>query len=99
MTYEIPSGDSYAPPNSNMALISVIAGILGLTFIPFAGSVVALILGYIAKKDIKESSGTLGGDGMATAGIVLGWIGIALGVLTFFCIIAIMVPIFSTINW
>jgi hypothetical protein len=65
-----------------MALISLIAGILGLTFVPFIGSIVAVITGPMAKREILESQGALGGEGLATAGIVLGWIGIGLGVLS-----------------
>ena len=73
------SGSSYqSAPNSNNALISMISGILGLTLIPIIGSIVALVLGYMAKKEIQESGGALGGDGMATTGIVLGWIGVGL---------------------
>jgi hypothetical protein len=34
----------------------------------------------MAKKEIRESGGTLGGEGMATAGIILGWIGIGITV-------------------
>ena len=83
MSYENPSGGAYAPPNSNLALISLIAGILGLTLFPLIGSIIALIIGYMAKKEIQESMGSLGGDGLAKAGIILGWIGIALGVIGF----------------
>ena len=39
-------------------------------------------------KQISESQGTQGGGGMATAGIVLGWVGI--GTLTFFIIAGIL---------
>jgi hypothetical protein len=35
----------------------------------------------MAKKEIDTSGGTLSGEGLATAGIILGWIGIALTVL------------------
>jgi hypothetical protein len=92
MTYENPSGGAYAPPNSNLALISLIAGILGLTLFPLIGSIVALIVGYMAKKEIQESMGALGGDGMAKAGLILGWIGIALGVIGF-CIAGVIIAI------
>ena len=40
------------------------------------GSILALVFGYVAKKQIKQRGGQ--GSGMATAGIVLGWIWIAL---------------------
>lgn len=68
----------HSAPNSTSALISLICGILGLTLLPLVGSIVALIVGYMAKKDIRESNGTIGGDGLATTGIVLGWIGVGL---------------------
>jgi hypothetical protein len=79
--YNAPSGTPYSPPNSTMAIISLVAGVLGLTFIPFLGSIAAVILGSMAKKEIRESNGALGGDGLATVGLVLGWIGIAMGVI------------------
>ncbi len=71
----------YSPtpaPNSNMALVSLISGILGLTFVPILGSIVALITGFMARKEISDSGGMLGGSGMATAGLVLGFIGVGL---------------------
>lgn len=83
MAYQPPEGGySYSPPNSSMALISLISGILGLSFIPVIGSIVAVITGPMAKKEIQASNGALSGDGLATAGIILGWIGIGLAVLS-----------------
>lgn len=70
----VPTG----PPNSSMAIVSLIAGILGLTLFPVVGSIVAVITGPMAKKEIAASAGTLGGERLATAGMIMGWIGIAL---------------------
>jgi hypothetical protein len=94
MSYEYPqSGLPRAVPNSSMAIVSLVCGILGLTILPFIGSVVALITGYMAKKEIQQSGGALGGDGMVTAGLVMGWIGVALGVIGM-CVagVAIAIP-------
>jgi len=87
-------GGSYSPPTSSMAIISLIAGILGLTFVPMIGSIVAVITGPMAKKEIRESRGAVGGEGLATAGVILGWIGIGLTVLGL-CIaaVAILLPL------
>ena len=74
-------GVSYAPPNSSMAIVSLVTGILGLTIFPLIGSIIALITGSMAKKEIRASRGALGGEGMAKAGVILGWIGIALSIL------------------
>ena len=82
MTAQPPSGDmGQVVPTSNLALISLIAGILGISLVPLIGSIVAVIVGPMARREIRESAGTLGGDGLATAGIVLGWVGIALSVI------------------
>jgi predicted acyltransferase len=66
---------------SGLAIASLVTGIGGLTVIPLLGSIVAIILGYMARNDIRQRSGQVTGEGMATAGIVMGWIGIGLGVL------------------
>jgi hypothetical protein len=58
---------------NGMAIASLVLGILWLYWI---GSILALVFGYIAKRQIAESRGHQGGGGIATAGIVLGWIGI-----------------------
>jgi hypothetical protein len=74
-----PSPGGYQPvtKNSNNAIISLVAGILGL-FIPLVASVVAVITGHMAKREIRTSAGTLGGDGLATAGLILGYAGLVL---------------------
>ncbi|MGY1826785.1 DUF4190 domain-containing protein [Blastococcus sp. SYSU DS0541] len=66
-------GYPYAPPQctNGMAIASLVLGILWLYWI---GSILALVFGYLAKRQIQER-GEAGG-GMATAGIVLGWIGV-----------------------
>jgi hypothetical protein len=56
--------------------------VLGILWIYWLGSLLALIFGYIAKSQIDRSGGTQGGRGMAIAGIVLGWVGVALLFLT-----------------
>jgi hypothetical protein len=61
-----------------MAIASLVLGILWLYWI---GSILALIFGYVAKRQIDESAGRQTGRGMAIAGIVLGWIGVGIGAL------------------
>ncbi len=71
----------YAPQTSGMAIGSLIASIMGLTLLPTIGSVIGLILGYMARNQIRDSGGTIGGDGLAKVGIILGWVGVTLTVL------------------
>ncbi len=82
MTSQTPSGGVQGLPTSNMAIVSLIAGILGLSLFPLIGSIVAVITGQMARREIRESAGTLGGEGLATAGLVMGWIGIGLSVIS-----------------
>ncbi len=63
-------------PNNTMAMVSLIAGICGLSVIPLIGSVVAVITGMMAKKEIARTGED--GSSMATGGLILGWIGVGL---------------------
>ncbi|UOY00608.1 DUF4190 domain-containing protein [Blastococcus sp. PRF04-17] len=71
-------GYPYAPPRRTNGL-AVASMVLGILWIYWIGSVLALIFGYIARSQIRERGE--GGDGMAIAGIVLGWVGIGIVVL------------------
>lgn len=76
-------------PNSTLAIIALVAGILGVSLFPLFGSIVAVIAGPMAKREIDESGGTLGGKSLAQIGMILGWIGLALSLCG--CCIAIAV--------
>ncbi len=62
-----------AKTTSTAAIISLISGILGWTFVPWLGSLVAVITGHMARAEIRRNPETLEGDGLAIAGLVLGW--------------------------
>jgi len=61
-----------------MATVSLITGIASWVVLPLIGAIIAVITGHMAKKEIRESGGTLTGDGLATAGLVLGYVQIGL---------------------
>ncbi len=65
---------------STLAIISLVSGILGWTLVPTLGAIVAVITGHMAKNEIRRSGGMLTGDGLATAGMVLGYVHLALAV-------------------
>ncbi len=70
------------PPTSGLAVASLVLGILGIVqVLPVVGSALALLLGYMARSDIRDRPQALSGAGLATAGIILGWIGVGLWVL------------------
>src|ERR1043165_7450321 len=68
---ELPPAAPAAPPMTNG--LAVASLVLGIVWIYWIGSILALIFGYIAKKQIDESNGREGGRSIAVAGIVLGW--------------------------
>lgn len=71
----------YQQESNGKAITALVLGICGLVLCPVLLSIPALILGYQARGEIDGSGGRQSGRGMAVAGIVLGWIGIALGVI------------------
>jgi hypothetical protein len=80
-------GGGYAPamgaPNDGQATLSLILGIISVLCCPILGPV-ALFIGNASRQRIQASGGTLGGAGLAMAGLVLGVIGtvfLALGVI------------------
>jgi hypothetical protein len=70
-----PAPASPATPKSTNGL-AIAAMVLGILWIYWIGSILALVFGYVAKGQINASGGQQGGKGMAIAGIVLGWVGI-----------------------
>jgi uncharacterized Zn finger protein (UPF0148 family) len=66
---------------SGMAIASLVLGIAGWTLLPVIGSILAIILGYMARNEIRQRPDELGGEGLALAGIVLGWLMIGAAVL------------------
>ncbi len=75
-----------APPTNGLAIASLVLSLLGLVgILPLLGTVLGLIFGYSARSQIAQSRGTQGGEGMAKAGIIIGWVTLglwALGICT-----------------
>jgi len=74
------------------AIVALVAGIVGVAFLPLVGSIVALVFGYLAKREIEDSDEPQDGRSQAIAGIVLGWIGMGIAVV----FVAIFWSFFST---
>ena len=69
-----------ARPTSGLAITALICGIAGLVLsffvIPLVASVVAVITGHMALNQTKRDP-NMGGRGIAVAGLVLGYLGLA----------------------
>jgi len=62
--------------SSGKATASMVCGILFFVW-PFT-AIAAVVLGHLALAEIKKSAGRLAGRGMAMAGLILGYIGVAM---------------------
>lgn len=60
---------------SGLAVASLVLGILGLCSL---ASIMAVVFGHVAINQIKRSNGSQTGRGMAIAGLILGYIWLAL---------------------
>jgi hypothetical protein len=74
-------------PTSNLAIFSLVSGLLGWTLLPWLGSLAAVVLGHMARAEIRRSNGGLDGDGLAIAGLVLGWAMIVISLLTILAVV------------
>jgi len=72
-------GSAYGGQNNNgLAIASLICGIGQVVFGPLS-AIPAIILGHIARSRIRQTGGP--GAGMALAGLILGYVGLALTVI------------------
>ena len=81
----------YVAQTSTLAIVSLIGGILGWVGVLGIGPIVAIICGHMAKSEIGKSSGRITGGGMATAGLILGYLNLVVIILVF-CF-AIVLPL------
>lgn len=76
-----------AAKTNSMAVVALIASIAGLTLVPIIGSIVGVITGHIALRQVRTSGEQ--GRGMALAGTIMGWVGIG------FLVIGVLIAILA----
>jgi type IV pilus assembly protein PilA len=69
----IPAAYTGPQETSGKATASLICGILAYLILPFLAAIPAIILGHLALSDIKKRAGQLKGNGLAVAGMVMGY--------------------------
>ncbi|NLF12571.1 MAG: DUF4190 domain-containing protein [Anaerolineaceae bacterium] len=62
-----------AGEKSNLAVVSLVLGIAAWLLLPIIGALGAIVTGHLARRDVRQSEGRLGGSGMALAGLLLGY--------------------------
>ena len=76
-----PSAPRPAPRTAPTAIWSLVLAILSFTCGWLFTAIPAVICGHLARLRIRKSGGALGGMGIATAGLILGYIALVLGVM------------------
>lgn len=76
------------PPTNGLAIAGLIASIVGvltlwLCGLGILGVAPGVVLGFVARNQIRASGGQQGGDGLALAAIIVGGVGLGLAVLWF----------------
>ena len=99
LTSDLPGQAPAAPPQvyqpgyppqrstNSMAVVAMVAGIAQFLGFWLLGTIPAIICGHIARRQIRQTGEA--GDGMALAGVILGWVGAALSVLAIIAFIAL----------
>jgi hypothetical protein len=82
-----PPAPAAARQTSALAIVSLVMGLLGWTLLPFVGSLVAIVCGHMARAEIRRNPATMEGDGLAVAGLVLGWALVAVCLLTILAVL------------
>ncbi|MBF6589860.1 MAG: DUF4190 domain-containing protein [Ktedonobacterales bacterium] len=62
-----------APATSGWAIASLASAIFGIWPAPFVGSVLGIIFGHVALRDIRRSNGQREGRRAALAGLIIGY--------------------------
>ncbi|MCL2453779.1 MAG: DUF4190 domain-containing protein [Micrococcales bacterium] len=83
------------PPSNGMAIASLISSLVGI-LVWGIGAVVGVILGHIAMKQLRTSGEA--GKGMATAGLIIGYIQIGFWVLALLVWLVIIVGFFGIVG-
>jgi hypothetical protein len=100
LTADLPSRIPAAPPqvyqpvtgvpgaSNGLAVAALVCGVAQFFGFWLLGTIPAIVLGHMARKQIRQTGQQ--GDGMATAGIILGYIGVAFTVLFVIVILVIV---------
>lgn len=86
------------PPTAGLATASLVCGILSVTVLPCFASIAAVICGHMAQAQIKKAAGSIGGSGLALAGLILGYGGVVLIVPIMAILAGIALPVFSEVK-
>lgn len=89
-----PPASGYVGPQQTdgKATGSMVLGILSLVGFSILAGIPAVVLGHISRREIRESRGRLTGDGMALAGLIMGYVSLAIVPIIVLIVASIAIP-------
>lgn len=85
---------------SGTAIASLVLGISSWVAVPILGAIAAVICGHLARSEIRRMPpNVLEGDGMAIAGLILGYANLALFLLVAVGMVLIFGVALSAMSW
>jgi hypothetical protein len=92
----MPQGNEWTPPNpkNGLAVASLVCSCVGI--VPFLFGVpciLGIIFGFVSRSRIKRSNGALGGEGLALAGIIVGF-----SLIGIFIVFVVLLAIFGNMQ-
>lgn len=81
-------GYSGVPKNNGLAIAAMICSFF--FWIYGLGAILGIIFGFIGRSQIKKSNGTQRGEGMALAGIIIGFVGIAIAIIVTIVVVVVV---------
>jgi hypothetical protein len=94
----VVGGPAPTRTNSGAAVASLILGILSVSFLPVLASIPGIICGHTARSNIRQSNGALTGGGMAVAGLVMSYLGLAFWLMMLPILAGIAIPVFNEVK-
>jgi hypothetical protein len=84
--FHTPYQPAYHPQTTNgLAIASLVLSLVGLFFI---GSILGIVFGFVARSQIRQSNGMQKGNGLALAGIIIGFATLAITLIVIVAIAA-----------
>jgi hypothetical protein len=75
MSDQQPPQDAQTPPRGSTSGLAIASMVLGILWLFWIGSILAVIFGHVSLSQTQKDP-SIGGRGMAIAGLTLGWVGV-----------------------
>ncbi len=81
MSDQQPPQNTPTPPRGSTSGLAVASMVLGILWLFWIGSILAVIFGHVSLSQTRKDP-SIGGRGMAIAGLTLGWVGVGILLIT-----------------